>query len=516
MKCEETKSTGSKKCSRREFLKTTALGAVGVSAAGFLGTSWPSKAMAQPGAGVINVVTASDADSFDPHTWLAGGARMVGEHVFEGLLSRDGKPVLATSWENPDKLTWIFHLKKGVQFHNGATFDADAVKFTVERILDPNTKSAYASTLRPVEAVEALDKHTVRMRTTAPYPILPAVLGETQMVSPKAIADAGKDVVRKPVGTGPFVMKQWIPSERIILEANPSYHGQKPNLKSIIWRPVAEAASRIVELTSGRADVIEKVPPELAQEVTGPGIKIQRVQSLFRHVIMLNLEKPPFNNLKIRQALNYAVNKEHLIQFILNGAGTPMGCLIGPTLEGYNPDLKPYPFDPARAKMLLAEAGYPNGVEAEILCPSGRYLKDKEIMEALAFQAKEAGFNLKLTVQEWGMFLKNFKSRDGFFIGDETAVPHRMLSRNFDSRQKQYSWFGYHSDEMNKWLDEASETFDASARNAIMQKIGKKVHDEAPYVFLYYGHEIYGVRDRVKDMAILPMGYLRFHNASAV
>ena len=190
-----------------------------------------------------------------------------------------------------------------------------------------------------------------------------------------------------------------------------------------------------------------------------------------------------------------------------------MGDLIGPSLDGHDPNLNPYPYDPAKAKQLLAEAGFPKGVKAEILCPVGRYLKDKETMEALAYQVKESGFDLKVTPLEWGLFLKNFRSKNGFFIGDQTPNVYRMLSRNFDSRVKAYSWFGYHDDGVLKMLDDAGKTFGIKERAEIYRKIAKKVYDDAVYLFLFYGKEIYGVNDRLKDVTILPVGEIQLHNA---
>ncbi len=485
--------------SRRDFLKTSAVVTAGVAAGSMVGASWPRSTMAQSPFGTINVVTSADADSYDPHSWISDDGRMIGSHIFESLVTRDYDPMLATSWENPDKLTWIFHLKRGVEFTNGEPFNASVVKFNLERYMDPKTKALYRGLLKPVESIEPLDKYTVKIKTKTPYAVLIYVLREIYMMSPKAVKELGKDVVGRPLGTGPFLFREWVPMERTVIEANPAYYGPKPRVKTIIWRPVTEPSTRIVELKTARADIINKVPPELTGEISGKGMKVIRRQSLWRMGIMINCAKPPFDNVKVRQAFNYAANKEDLVKYVLRGAGYVMSDPLGPDVDGHNPDIKPYPHDPAMSRKLLAEAGYPNGVDIEILTPAGRYLKDKALNEAVSYQVKEGGFNMKVVAMEWGMFLKNYRKLHGFFIGEESPYAQRYFSKNMDSRVKSYAWMGYHNDEFNKLLDEAGETFDTQKRNAIYRKMSKTVFDDGLYLYMYYAQGIYGVRDRIKN-----------------
>jgi peptide/nickel transport system substrate-binding protein len=217
---------------------------------------------------------------------------------------------------------------------------------------------------------------------------------------------------------------------------------------------------------------------------------------------------------KVRQAFNYAANKEELVKHVLRGAGYVMSDPVGPDVDGHNPGIKPYPHDPARAKKLLAEAGYPQGVDIEILTPAGRYLKDKELVEAVSNQVKEGGFNMKVVAMEWGMFLKNYKNLHGFFIGEESPYAQRYFSKNMDSRVKSYAWMGYHNDEFNKLLDEAGETFDVQKRNAIYQKLSKIVFDDGLYLYMYYAQDIYGVRDRIRNFTPRADGFIILTEAS--
>ncbi len=276
---------------------------------------------------------------------------------------------------------------------------------------------------------------------------------------------------------------------------------------------MTEPSTRIVELRTGKADIINKVPPELIGEISGEGMKVLRRQSLWRMGIMINCAKPPFDKVKVRQAFNYAANKEDLVKYVLKGAGYVMSDPLGPDVDGHNPNIKPYPYDPAMSRKLLAEAGYPDGVDIEILTPAGRYLKDKELVEAVSFQVKEGGFNMKVVAMEWGMFLKNYKKLHGFFIGEESPYAQRYFSKNMDSRVKSYAWMGYHNDEFNRLLDEAGETFDVGKRNAIYQKLSKIVFDDGLYLYMYYGQDLYGVRDRIKNFAPRVDGFILLKDA---
>jgi peptide/nickel transport system substrate-binding protein len=501
--------------SRRDFLKWTGAVTAGVAAGGLVSGTFPDASMAQTPSGTLQVVTTVDADTFDPHAWISSDTYWIGYQIFEQLVTLDYEPMLATSWENPDKLTWIFHLKKNVEFTNGDSFDASTVKFNLERMLDPQTKSVYRGLLEPIESVESMDKNTVKVKTKTPFAVFLAVLSLTPMVSPKAVKDLGKEFSRRPIGTGPFVFKEWVPMERTVLEANMAYYGTKPKVKTVIWRPIAEASTRIVELRTGKAHLINKVPPELAGEISGEGLRVVRKRSFWRMGIKLNIAKPPFDNVKVRQAFNYAADKESLIKNILYGAGYIASDHLGPDREGYNPDLKPYRHDPSLSRKLLAEAGYPNGVDIEILTPIGRYLKDKEIVEAVSYQVKDAGFNMKVVAVEWGMFLRTYRNHNGFFMGIDNPT-HRAFFNDGYSPGKAFSWMGYQNEEFNKLYEEAGATFDVQKRKAIYQKMDKIFWEEPPYLYMYYAQDIYGLSDRVKDFVPRADGYIVLHNVSLV
>jgi peptide/nickel transport system substrate-binding protein len=516
---EKKKKRVSKKdktVSRRDFLKLTGAVTAGVAAGSLIDISSPKPAGAQAPTGTINVVHSTDVDTYDPHAWMTSDATYIGYHIFEQLVTLDYEPMLATSWENPDKLSWVFHLKENVAFTNGQPFDASVVKFNIERILDPKTKAIYGGLFEPVESVSVMDKHTVKIKTKKPYSVLIPILSQAPMVSPKAVEELGKDFGRKPVGTGPFVFKEWVPLERTVIEANPAYYGPKPKVKTIVWKPIGEPSTRIVELRTGKAHLINKVPPELAQDISGEGIKPMRRKSLWRLGFKLNCAKPPFDKVKVRQALNYAVDREALIKSILYGAGYIPSGFLGSDREGYNPDLKPYPRDPARSKQLLAEAGYPNGVDIELLTSMGRQLKDKEISEAVSYQVKDAGFNMKVIGLEWAMFLQKFRDFNGFYLGDDNPTHIAFFNTAYSRGRTSYSWMGYRSEEFNNLFEESEATFGVQQKKAVYQKMDKMLWDECPWLNLYFTEDIYGVSDHLKDFVPRYDGYMVLTNASLV
>jgi peptide/nickel transport system substrate-binding protein len=351
------------------------------------------------------------------------------------------------------------------------------------------------------------------VKTKTPFGVFLSVLSLAPMVSPKAVKEMGKEFARRPIGTGPFVFKEWIPMERTVIEANPDYYGAKAKVKTIIWRPVAEASTRIVELRSGKAHLITKVPPELAGDISGQGMNVLRRRVWWRMGIKLNCAKPPFDKVKARQAFSYAADNEALVKSVLQGAGYILSDYLGPDREGYNPNLKPYRQDIPLAKKLLAEAGYPNGVDIEILTPTGRYLKDKELTEALSYQVRDAGFNMKVVAKEWGMYLKTYRDYNGFFLGSDSPT-HRFFFHDGYAPGKSYSWMGYQNDEFIRLYEEAEAEFDRQKRNVIYQKMNKLLWEECPWLAMYLAQDVFGISDRLKGFAPRADGYVLLHNAS--
>jgi len=313
-------------------------------------------------------------------------------NVFEGLVTYDQKtlqpvPALAEKWDvSSDGLKYTFHLRKGVKFHNGREMTADDVKYSFNRLADPKVATTYATSLilgsvagyadvsggkaKELTGVKVVDPQTVEITLTAPNSaLLPALTMIPASVIPKeAVEDASKKFTENPVGTGPFKVTEWKRQEQLTLVANPDYWRGKPALDKIVLRVITEKSSQMVEFAAGNLDMVIVPPSDIARIKADAALKDrvqdQAILSIFW--LPLNITRAPLDNVKVRQALAFAVDKEAIVKSVLQGQGAVANGPIPPGLSAYDPNYKPYTFDIEKAKKLLADAGFPNGVDVEI------------------------------------------------------------------------------------------------------------------------------------------------------
>ena len=333
--------------------------------------------------------------------------------------------------------------------------------------------------------------------TDGPYAALLPVLYDAVMMSPSAVKAAGEAVAKKPVGTGPYRFVEWVPGERLVMEANPDYWGDKPKLQRITWKPVPEASTRVVALRTGDADLIGGVPPQLEAQINEPDAKLAKVQGIMMTVIF-NAAKKPFDDSRVRQALNYAVNVDEIIQFVMGGAGYRLASATKPGMLGYDPDLKPYPYDPEKAKQLLAEAGYPNGFEATFDGPSGRYINDKAVSEAIVGQLNKIGLRITPNVVEWNNFVqKVIKQESQFFLiaqidpTTEIAFPRTYLPGGA-------LYQNYQNKDVADLIQRGNRTLDRAERDKIFRQANQVLYNDPPWLFLYAQQDVYGLRSRLQ------------------
>lgn len=292
-----------------------------------------------------------DVETMDPMVGTSAVTQSIMHAVFDSLVVHDNtmqiQPSLATSWDTPDPSTWVFHLRDGTTFHNGDPVDAAAVKFSLDRFLDPTTKAAQASLMRPIKNVDVMDPHTVRFTTDGPYAGLLDVLATYFFVMSPSVK--GQDANKVVIGSGAYQFVEWKPGERLVIKANPGYWGQKAKLEQVTLRPISEAAARLVELQAGSADLISPVPPLQYSQVEGTGATLARAAGA-NITIMFNAAQAPFDNVKVRQAFNYAVDKQAIINGVLQGAGYAAASPLRSGMLGYDQALQPYPYDPAKAR----------------------------------------------------------------------------------------------------------------------------------------------------------------------
>lgn len=453
--------------------------------------------------GKVVIAIGGDPSTLDPQYADDGNERAVNDNIYEMLLFRDSKtmaiiPGLAESYKQVDPTTWEFKLRKGIKFHNGEPFNADAVVFSVKRIIDPAFKSEQLSFVATLTDAKKVDDYTVRIITSGPDPILPARLTWMKIVPPKYTTENPKDFPNKPVGTGPYKFVEWKKGSHVTLVANEEYWGGVPKIKDVVIRPIPEEATRLAALKAGEVDLVRGLIPEYVKDVP----KAVNIHGLEFPWIRINTKKGKLADVRVRQALNYAVDKETLAKTLYLGYAVPAdGQLLTKGHFGYNPEVKAYPYDPAKAKALLKEAGA-EGLTIELIGESGRWLKDKELIEAVAGQLTEVGLNVKVKILEWSAWLNllfagaekapdlQFSSHDNVLLDAD-----RTLSAIFHSKGGQAA---YANPEVDKLVDSGRTEIDMKKREEMYRKVVKTVHDEAACIFLLNLDDIYGLSKRLE------------------
>ncbi|HAZ27475.1 TPA: glutathione ABC transporter substrate-binding protein, partial [Candidatus Acetothermia bacterium] len=351
----------------------------------------------------------TDPESLDPNKMSSSPAAMVLTHIADTLLTLTEDlqvgPSLAERWAvAEDARSVTLYLRRGVVFHDGAPFNAEAVKVNLERF----RTAMFAWLIFPrVQTIEVLDEYTVRLNLDMPFaPIIAHLTHEfIAMISPKQIAALeGRDIL-EPIGTGPFKFDRWVRGDYVRVVRNPDYWGQKAYLDSIVFKVVPSDATRLVLLETGQLHAMMRVPPLDAPRVAAtPGLQVLNVPSVRTIYIGLNYQRAPFTDVRVRHAINYAVDKEAIVREILGGAGGVSDAPIMPLVFGHSPQ-EPFGYDPEKARQLLKDAGFPQGFRTTLHHPTGRYLMDAAIIEAIQAYLAEVGIVAELITMEWAAYL---------------------------------------------------------------------------------------------------------------
>jgi peptide/nickel transport system substrate-binding protein len=474
------------------------------------------------------VAEGTEIGQLDPHKARSMQDLTYGNAIFDTLLKNPAgevKPNLAVSYKLVDDTTWEFKLRKGVRFHNGDTFTAKDVKFSFDRMLDPETKNPFRSLYATIKETTVVDEYTVRIMTTNPDPILEKRLCMTAWIIPSDyIREHGIDkYLEKPIGTGPYRFVKWVKNDYLLMDSNKDYWGGAPKLEKVTFRPIPEAAARLAALELGEVDIVTNVPPFLIPQLKAKdGIDIQSVLS--GRIMLVNLNtsengQEPLRNQKVRQALNYAVDKQLIIKKILMGSAIQRSTILTNYHFGYDPGLDPYPYDPEKAKALLAEAGYPEGFELDFVTPSGRYLMDKEVSEAICGMLNKVGVKTDLRVMETGTWIQAFLSRKlkgAYLVG---------WGNMFDDAEGTYSNFWVEqapvciyktpiASQVEKLIVEARTEMNKEKRKGIYFEIQRLTLEDAPMIFLYQLKDNYAVRDRVQGFEAVGREVIWLHDVS--
>jgi ABC-type transport system substrate-binding protein len=473
--------------------------------------------------GTVIYAAGADPDRLDPANAESNPAEAVNRMMYENLVKFDEKlrivPGLATSWEQAkDGLTWTFHLRKGVKFHDGTPFNAEAVRVFIERMIGPEKPSRAGLYVPFVKSVEVVDDYTIKINLKTPFAFFLNNLAHSAsgIVSPTALKTYGKDIARRACGTGPFKFVEWIHGDHLTMVRNDDYWGGKPYLDKIIVKTVKEDSARVMMLQSGDAHLIVRIPAEdIPRLEKDAKIKLDSTETLRTLYIGINCSKKPFTDVRVRQALNYAVDKEAIVQSIYQGRALVASGIVAPLATGYFP-VKGYPYDPEKAKKLLAEAGYPKGFKAKLWSPHGRYPKDFELAQAVQQQLKKVGVDCTLDTMEWAAYLaatrKPVKENESelFLLGwaPSTAEARWILYPLYTTEQwvpqgNNRSFFS------NKEFDELVNKFTRATNKTEMDKYLKEAQEllvkEAPSIFLLVTKETIGYSQKLKGVINSPL-----------
>jgi peptide/nickel transport system substrate-binding protein len=477
--------------------------------------------------------------ALDPAQVTDLNSNRVGRRVVETLVafadeSTQIVPGLAESWTiSKDGLTYTFKLRKGIAFHDGTPFNAAAVKFSIERQISPehpaNKLGKYpfaAYFFGNVKAVEVMDETTVRFVLKEPRASFLAVMtaGAASVVSPTAAMKSGQDYAVSPVGTGPFKFASWDRGQRVVLEKNASYWRYPVKVDRVIFRPVTEDQARLTELLTGALDLIVGTPPDfVAQLENHPKVTLQKQVGAHVWYLGFNNTKKPFDDKRVRQALNYAVNKDSIVRDVLKGTGSVSKGPVLPGTWGDEAGLKPFPYDPERAKKLLAEAGLPSGFSTTLWVPeSGSGMQSPVAMSTIIqSNLKAVGVNVTLQTMEWGTFLAKLrtKEQDMFALSwmagseDPDLVMYPLL------HSSQWTPVGpnramYKNTRFDEVLSQARQVTDQAKRAELYREAQRLLHDDPPWIFIDHEVQTAAFAKRVQGFKLHPSFDLRVETIS--
>ncbi|AJY45050.1 ABC transporter substrate-binding protein [Martelella endophytica] len=442
------------------------------------------------------------------------------KQMLESLVSRqnDGSlvPGLAASWEAKDDSTWLFHLREGVVFHDGKPFTAADVKFTLDYVLDPENNYGSRARISQISSVEIVDDTTVRIVTDGPFPTLLNGLSNIVIEPKHYVESVGRDgMTTKPMGTGPFVLNEWTPGDRISFTAFEDYWGEPPASATLTLRQVPEGSTRVASLMAGEVAIAEELPIDLLGTIDKSGTAVvDAVESTVGLLLTFDTSLKEFSDPRVRQALNYAVNKQAILDKLLMGRGTVLqGQMLTSNTFGFNPDLEPFSYDPEKAKALLAEAGYPDGFETSITTRSGKYLADVDICNVIAAMFGDVGVKTTVNVVEQGVYSKMSTAHN-------MGPMHMVGWYSLGDADFAMVWFTqasgrayWENDEYEKEFVAGRSTVDTEARLAAYHRMTEIMHEECPAVFLFGLPTVYGKSTGLEGWGAPSDKILRMHDA---
>ncbi|WP_416356187.1 ABC transporter substrate-binding protein [Aureimonas phyllosphaerae] len=469
----------------------------------------------------VTIGLTSDPTILDPQAGEELSSNIMFYHLYDPLVRRDKDlkfgPGLAESWSQKDDRTWVFKLRDGVKFHNGETLKASDVVFTIDRL-----KASVMSNLSAnIASAKAVDDRTVEIATPGPYAALPNDLAAILILNEaytKKVGDA--ELGLKPMGTGPYRLKEWAKEDRLTLEAFPDYYGGKAKIDTVVFRPITNPATRTAALLTGELDVVQDLAVRDIDRVKAEsGVTVETRPSLLNILLALDVReasptisgKNPMTDRRVREAMARAIDVAAIDRVIMNGLATPSAQFVPESHLGYveGADFRQmYPFDLERAKALMAEAGVPDGFAVTLDATNNRYVNDAQVAQALTSMLGKIGIQLKLNLMPksnfWGYI--RVPSPNSSMIMSGWDVPSgdagSMYNSLYYSRDKKPGYgevnrTSYSNPEVDALLDKADSTANVEERDAHLQEATKLLLADIPMIPIHYEQDIYASRDTV-------------------
>ena len=462
-----------------------------------------------------------DPPQLDPHFSTAAVDRQIYQSIYDKLIDVDEElnfvPMLAEKWDITDEgKIYTFTLRQGVTFHDGTPFNAEAVKFNFERMMDPASGSPRASELSLVDTIEVVNEFTLKVTLSQPFsPFLAALTDRAgMMVSPTAVKEKGEDFKNSPVGTGPYKFVSRVKQDKIEVEKYAEYWGGEPNFEKIVYRPYGDENVRLTNLLSGDLDIINKVPPKDIEKLkTDPNITLSEAGALGFQGLYLNNKNEPFNNKALRQALDLVIDRDAIIKVALRGAGVPAAGALPPGTWAYDESIKPTERNVEKAKQIMADAGFPDGFSFTLkLSPKP---VEEQIAQMIQSMAAEAGIKVEIELIEFGAMLDDMDNFEFDAVrlgwsgrtdpdGNIFALFHTEGSINY----------GYSNPQMDELLVQARTETDQAARKEIYTKAQALGKEEVPFIFIYHELDYKAYKNYLQGYKHIPDQMMRFHTVT--
>jgi peptide/nickel transport system substrate-binding protein len=479
----------------------------------------------------LKIAVGADVTSIDPHFFNLFPNNNIAEHIFDKLVQMDPDskmiPGLATSWKALDETTWEFKLRKGVRFHDGSELTAEDVAFSIDRVAQiPNSPGPFVAYTKAIVGKQIVDPYTIRFKTAAPHPLMPNDLSTIYIVSKKVAAGATTEDFnsgKATIGSGRFKFVRYASGDRVELARNDAYWGDKVAWDKVQFKIIKNEAARVAALLSGDVDAIENVPTQdLARIRKDP--KFTTTSKISHRVIYFNfdhldrvspfitgkdgrpLAKNPLRDVRVRRAISKAINRPAIAERVMEGQADPSGQLVSEKLFGHVPGLKAEPHDPEGAKKLLAEAGYPDGFNLTIHGPSGRYVNDEKIVQAVAQMLSRVGIGAKVETAPMAPYSARASKQEFSFhmVGwgastGEASSPLRSLLATFnrDKGLGAVNWGRYGNPKVDYVIEQALQQVDDDNRRTMLQQATKLSMDDLGIMPIHFQYTIWATKKGV-------------------